>query len=156
MSHTDDTLQEALEQQLRLLKEEGKEDDWLRDLVGWLLHEILNLEFSQFIGAEPYERIQTRQGYRNGYYPRDLFTRVGQLTLRVPRDPEGRFSTDIFERYQRSEKALVLALQESYLQGVSTRKVAAITEQPWSTSVTSIQVSRAASLLDEVLEAWRR
>jgi putative transposase len=97
--------------------------------VQWLIQEILDFEFSQFLGADPYERSSERQGYRNGYYPRDLFTRVGRLTLRVPRDREGRFSTEIFERYQRSEKALVLALQESYLQGVSTRKVKKITEK---------------------------
>ena len=119
MSHSDDTLQEALEQHLESLKATGKADDWLRDVVQWLIQEILDLEFTQFLGAEPYERSSGREGYRNGYYPRDLFTRVGRLTLRVPRDREGRFSTEIFERYQRSEKALVLALQESYLQGVS-------------------------------------
>ena len=99
------------------------------------LQELLGLEFSQFLGTGPYERSRDRTGYRNGYYRRELFTRVGRLTLRVPRDREGRFSTEIFERYQRNEEALVLALQESYLQGVSTRKVRKITEKskfPWT------------------------
>ena len=111
MSHTDDTLQDALEQHLEALKSGEDPDDWIRDLLEWLLQEVLDLEFNQFLGAEPYERSQDRNGYRNGYYQRELFTRVGRLTLRVPRDRKGRFSTDIFELYQRSEKALVLALQ---------------------------------------------
>jgi transposase-like protein len=70
----------------------------VRDLLEWLLQEVLDLEFSQFLGAAPYERSHDRKGYRNGYYQRGLFTRVGRLTLRVPRDRQGRFSTDIFER----------------------------------------------------------
>jgi len=77
----------------------------------------------------PYERSQDRKGYRNGYYQRELYTRVERLTLHVPRDRKGRFSTETFERFQRSEKALVLGLQESCLQGVSTRKVKKITEK---------------------------
>jgi putative transposase len=90
-----------------------------------------------------------------GYYLRDLFTRVGRLTLRVPLDREGRFSTEIFERYQRSEKALVLALQESYLQGVSTRKVKKITEKLCGVRFSKDQVSSMAQELDEELGAWR-
>jgi putative transposase len=155
MSHSDDTLQEALEQHLESLKARGKANDWLRDVVQWLVQEILDLEFTQFLGAEPYERSSGREGYRNGYYPRDLFTRVGRLTLRVPRDREGRFSTEIFERYQRSEKALVLALQESYLQGVSTRKVKKITEKLCGVRFSKDQVSSIAQKLDGELGAWR-
>ena len=66
--------------------------------------------------------------YRSGYYGRTLVTRVGKLELRVPQDRQGRFRTDIFECYERSEKALVGALTEMYVQGVSTRKVKAVTE----------------------------
>ena len=129
MSQSDDTLREKLRQHLNTLEGDEEKPDWLRDLMEWLLQEMLNLEFKEFLGAEPYERSEERQGYRNGYRQRDLFTRVGQLTLRVPRDREGRFCPGIFDRYQRSEKALVLALQESYLQGVSTRKVKRITDR---------------------------
>lgn len=93
------------------------------------MQELLKVEFTEFLAAEPYERKPVREGHRNGYRERELTTRLGRLNLRVPRDREGRFSTDLFERYQRSEKALVLALQESYLQGVSTRKVRRITEK---------------------------
>lgn len=155
MSHTDHTLHDALEQHLEALKSGEDPDEWIRDLLEWLLQEVLDLEFNQFLGAEPYERSQDRNGYRNGYYQRELFTRVGRLTLRVPRDRKGRFSTDIFELYQRSEKALVLALQESYLQGVSTRKVKKITEKLCGVQFSKDQVSSIAQELDEELATWR-
>ena len=80
---------------------------------------------SEAIGAEKGERTETRVSYRSGYYSRSLITRVGTLELRVPQDRMGRFSTELFERYQRSEKALVGTLAEMYVQGVSTRKVKA-------------------------------
>jgi len=149
MSRLNDTLQDALEQHLEALKSGEDPYAWMRDLLEWLLQEVLDLEFSQFLGAEPYERSQDRKGYRNGYYQRELFTRVGRLTLRVPRDRKGRFSTDIFERYQRSEKALVLALQESY------RKVKKITEKLCGVQFTKDQVSSMAQELDEELATWR-
>ena len=81
------------------------------------------------VGAQKYERGAERMGHRSGYYTRTLVTRVGKLVLRVPQDRQGRFRTEVFERYQRSEKALVCALTEMYVQGVSTRKVKEITEQ---------------------------
>jgi transposase-like protein len=84
---------------------------------------------TEALGAEKGERAVGRQGYRSGYYGRTLITRVGKLELRVPQDRSGRFSTELFERYQRSERALVAALAEMYVQGVSTRKVKAITEE---------------------------
>jgi putative transposase len=155
MSQNDHTLRDALEQHLEALKAAEDPDEWMRDLLEWLLQEVLDLEFSQFLGAEPYERSQDRKGYRNGYYQRELFTRLGRLTLRVPRDRRGRFSTEIFERYQRSEKALVLALQESYLQGVSTRKVKKITEKLCGVKFSKDQVSSMAQELDEELATWR-
>jgi transposase-like protein len=154
MSQPEDTLEEKLRQQLRRLKED-EEADWLRELVGWVLQELLELEFTEFLGAEPYERSEERRGYRNGHRSRELHTRVGTLTLRIPRDREGRFSTEIFARYQRSEKALVLALQEIYLQGVSTRKVRRITEKLCGTEFSKDQVSRMAQALDGELERWR-
>jgi putative transposase len=155
MSHTDHTLQDGLEQHLEALKVGEDLNDYMRYLLGWLLQEVLDLEFSQFLGAAPYERSQDRKRYRNGYYQRELFTRVGRLTLRVPRDRQGSFSTDIFERYQRSEKTLVLTLQESYLQGVSTRKVKKITEKLCGVQFSKDQVSSIAQELDEELAAWR-
>ena len=84
---------------------------------------------TEAVGAGPGERTTDRIGYRSGYYSRGLVTRIGKLELRVPRDREGRFSTELFDRFQRSEKALVSALAEMYVQGVSTRKVKAVTEE---------------------------
>lgn len=156
MSHADHTLRQRLRQQLQAFQETGTETDWLRELVEWLVQELLELEFNEFLGAEPYERSEERRGYRNGFRERELFTRVGRLTLRVPRDRAGRFSTQLFERYQRSEKALVLALQESYLQGVSTRKVRKITEKLCGVEFSKDQVSRMAQALDGELTGWRQ
>ena len=153
MSQPDNTLRHKLRQYLENIK--PSETDWLRDLMEWLFQELLDLEFNEHLGAGPYERSEGRQGYRNGYRQRDLFTRVGRITLRVPRDREGKFSTLLFERYQRSEKALVLALQESYLQGVSTRKVKRITEKLCGVEFSKDQVSRMAKALDDELGHWR-
>lgn len=155
MSQPDDTLREKLRQYLETIKQSEKGTEWLRELVEWLVQEMLNLEFKEYLGAEPYERSEERQGYRNSHRQRELITRVGRLTLRVPRDREGHFSTELFERYQRSEKALVLALQESYLQGVSTRKVKRITEKLCGVEFSKDQVSRMAQALDQELEQWR-
>ena len=148
-------LPEKLQQALEDLKS-GNEVEWLKELVEWLLQELLEWEFTHFLGAEPYERTPKRQGYRNGYRERQLHTRVGTLTLRVPRDREGRFSPSLFARYQRSEKALVLALQEMYLHGVSTRKVQAITEELCGTEFSKDPVSALAKALDQELERWRK
>src|SRR6056297_1200646 len=140
MSHNDGTLRKQIRQLISNL-EESDDEDWLRELVEMLAQELLEVEFEEFLGAEPYERSEDREGYRNGYRERDLFTRVGRLKLRVPRDREGKFSTRLFDRYQRSEKALVLALQESYLQGVSTRKMKKITEKLCGVEFSKDQVS---------------
>ena len=99
----------------------------LRTLMRVALQVVLEAEMTDAVGASKGERTASRLGYRSGYYSRTLITRVGKLELRVPRDRDGRFSTELFERYQRSEKALVATLAEMYVQGVSTRKVKAIT-----------------------------
>lgn len=106
-----------------------EDKDFLREIVREAMQQILEAEMTDTVGARPGERTEERLGYRAGHYPRTLVTRVGKLELRVPRDRDGRFSTELFERYQRSEKALVSALAEMYVQGVSTRKVKAITEE---------------------------
>ena len=99
-------------------------------------------------GRGPGERTAVRTGYRSGYYSRGLVTRVGKLELRVPRDREGRFSTELFDRFQRSEKALVSALAEMYVQGVSTRKVKAVTEELCGHTFSASTVSRINKSLD--------
>ena len=105
-----------------------RDEDFVRSSVQALVQEALEAEMTEAIGAAKGERTEGRLAYRSGYYSRSLITRVGTLELRVPQDRAGRFSTELFERYQRSEKALVAALAEMYVQGVSTRKVKAVTE----------------------------
>ena len=107
----------------------GADADFLKSVVAEVLNQVMEAEMTDALGAAKSERTSARAGYRSGYYSRSLLTRVGAVELRVPQDRQGRFSTEVFERYQRSEKALVSALAEMYVQGVSTRKVKAITEE---------------------------
>jgi len=102
-------------------------DEKLAKLLDSVLNQILAAQVTKQVKVEPYERTEERQHYRNGYYSRSLITRVGTLTLRVPRLRNGKFTTDLFNRYQRSEQALLLALMEMVVNGVSTRKIEEIT-----------------------------
>ena len=131
------------------------EPEFLRQIVERVLQEMLEAEMTEHVGAAPYERTHKRTGQRNGYKPRALRTRVGTLNLSIPQDREGTFSTRLFSRYQRNEKALVLALMEMYVEGVSTRKVKDITEELCGTSFSKSLVSHLAGQLDAELEAWR-
>ncbi|RIK26471.1 MAG: IS256 family transposase [Chloroflexi bacterium] len=129
--------------------------DALPELLRVLINSAMQAEREKHLGVGAYERSERRQGHANGYKPRTVATRVGKVTFAVPQVREGGFVPQALERGLRSERALTLALAEMYVQGVSTRKVAAITEQLCGHSVTSTQVSRAAAQLDEVLQAWR-
>ena len=128
-----------------------EEDDAFRRLLERIVQEVLEGEMNETVGAEKGERTGNRQGYRSGYYGRTLVTRVGKLELRVPQDRQGRFRTEVFERYQRSEKALVGTLTEMYVQGVSTRKVKEITEELCGHEFSAATVSRMNQTLDEEL-----
>jgi putative transposase len=128
---------------------------FLGQIVERVLQEMLEAQMTEHIGAAPYERSATRTGQRNGYKPRALRTRVGTLNLLVPQDREGTFSTRFFSRYQRNEKALVLALMEMYVEGVSTRKVKEVTEELCGISFSKSLVSSLAGSLDQELQAWR-
>ena len=129
--------------------------DFLNQAVTRFLQQFLEAEITTFLQAEPYQRTTQRTGYRNGYKPRIVKTRVGRIELSVPQDREGRFHSGLFARFQRSEKALILALQEAYLQGVSTRKVTKITEQLCGTSFSKSQVSDLCQELDADIKVWR-
>src|SRR5579862_6359968 len=133
-----------------------KEDDAFRRLLERIVQEVLEGEMEETLGAGKSERTGSRQGYRSGYHGRTLTTRVGKLELRVPQDRQGRFRTEVFERYQRSEKALVSTLAEMYVQGVSTRKVKAVTEELCGHGFSSASISRIVSRLDEELEKFAR
>src|SRR5215204_5126612 len=130
--------------------------NFLREIVERVVRQILEAEMTEHVGAAPYERVEGRTGQRNGYKPRTLRTRVGTLNLLVPQDREGTFCTSLFSRYQRNEKALVLALMEMYIEGVSTRKVKDITEVLCSTSFTKSLVSSLAGSIDSELRAWSK
>jgi putative transposase len=130
-------------------------EDFLRGLVERTVQQVLEAEMTSFLGAETYQRNVERSGWRNGYKPRTLKTRVGELELRVPKDRDGQFQTELFERYQRSEKAFVLALLQMYVEGVSTRKVSAITEALCGLEVSKSQVSALTAKLDAEVAEWR-
>ena len=130
--------------------------DLLKTLAEEALNQVLQAEMTEFLGAGPGERTDNRNGYRAGYYSRGLITRIGKIELRVPRDRHGEFSTALFERFQRSEKALVSALAEMYVQGVSTRKVKAITEELCGHRFSAATISTINKSLDEVLTKFAR
>jgi putative transposase len=128
--------------------------DYLRAMVESIVQATLEAEMAEAIGAEKSERTATRVSYRSGYYSRALITRVGTLELRVPQDRAGKFSTELFERYQRSEKALVAALAEMYIQGVSTRKIKAISEELCGHGFSASSISAITKKLDDELKAF--
>lgn len=125
--------------------------DFMKPLIQNVLQEVLEAEMDQALGAAKGARTDQRLGYRSGYYERGLVTRVGKVELRVPQDRQGRFNTEVFERYQRSEKALVSTLSEMYVQGVSTRKVRAITETLCGHGFSASTISSINKRLDEDL-----
>ncbi|WP_435006471.1 IS256 family transposase [Tundrisphaera lichenicola] len=143
----------AWDEMTELLAEHGF--DGMARAVTVLLNEVMKLERTQALGAAPYQRSERRNGYANGFKPKTLHTRLGPLTVDVPQTRGIEFYPSALEKGVRSERALKLAVAEMYVQGVSTRKVAAITEKLCGLEVTSSQVSRAAEALDEELERWR-
>lgn len=130
------------------------EKNGLAVLVEAVLNQILDAQASEQVGAQRYERSDERVAYRNGYRPRQLYTRIGPLTLRVPQMRDGQFSTEIFSRYQRSEQALVLSLMEMVVNGVSTRKVTRITEELCGVTFSKSSVSQLCMALDGRVAAF--
>jgi transposase-like protein len=129
--------------------------DFIPELIRIVVNEAMDAQRQQYLGAAPYQRTAERQGHANGFKPKTVKTRLGEITFEVPQVREGGFYPSALEKGLRSERALTLTLAEMYVQGVSTRKVAAIVEQLCGASVSSSQVSRATASLDETLEAWR-
>ena len=134
----------------------AEQQDFLRPPIREVLQQVMEAEMEDLVGAEKSERTPNRSGYRSGYYGRTLVTRVGKLELRVPQDRQGRFRTEIFERYQRSEKALVSALTEMDVQGVSTRKAKAVTEELCGHEFSSSTISRMNQSLDKELDKFAK
>ena len=142
-----------IDQAVELLKANGF--DGLAEAVTVLLNSAMVAERSDYLGVAPYERSASRLGYANGYKDKALKTRLGMLPLKVPQTRDSEFYPQSLERGLRSERALLLAIAEMYVQGVSTRRVKKIVEELCGMEVSSTQVSRAAAELDEMLEAWR-
>lgn len=130
--------------------------DILPELIRTIINAAMQAERQQYLRAAPYQRTPERQDYANGYKPKTVKTRLGEITFAIPQVREGSFYPEALEKGLRSERALMLTLAEMYVQGVSTRKVTAILEQLCGTSVSSTQVSKAIALLDETLESWRQ
>jgi transposase-like protein len=129
--------------------------DVLPELIRIVINAAMQAERSEHLQAAPYQHSEERRGYANGFKPKTMRTRVGDITFAVPQVREGGFYPQALEKGLRSERALTLALAEMYVQGVSTRKVNAITEQLCGVSITSSAVSQAAKQLDVELEKWR-
>jgi putative transposase len=129
--------------------------DFIPELVRILVNAAMRAERENYLGAELYQHSDQRQGHANGYKPKTLQTRLGDITFAIPQVREGGFYPQALEKGQRSERALTLTLAEMYVQGVSTRKVKAIVEQLCGSGVSSSTVSRATASLDGTLQAWR-
>jgi putative transposase len=138
---------------VQLLADHGFEE--IAGAMQILFNEAMKIERNEYLGAEPYQRTQERRSYANGFKDKTLSSRLGKLQLKVPQTRDSEFYPSALERGERSERALKLAVAEMYVQGVSTRKVAKITSELCGLEVSSTQVSRAAKLLDEELDAWR-
>jgi putative transposase len=129
--------------------------DALPQAITLLLNAAMQAEREQYLGAAPYERSPDRRDYANGYKEKAITSRVGQLQVAVPQVRNGEFYPSSLEKGLRSERALKVAIAEMYVQGVSTRRVAAVVEKLCGTEISSSTVSRAAAELDGVLESWR-
>src|SRR5271157_3560810 len=139
---------------LEQVQEQGL--DVLPELIRVILNMAMQAEREQHMNAEPYQRTIEREAHANGFKPKTMRTRAGEITFAVPQVREGGFYPQALEKGLRSERALTLALAEMYVQGVSTRKVKAITEQLCGVNVSSAMVSQAAAQMDAELEKWRK
>ncbi len=133
----------------------GKGLEAVPELLRVLINQVMQAERAKYLQADEYERTEERKGHANGYKPKTVRTRVGKITFSVPQVREGGFYPSALEKGLRSERALVATLAEMYVQGVSTRKVKAITEELCGVEISAMQVSRATAQLDEILQQWR-
>lgn len=131
------------------------EPGMLAQLVETTVRQALEAQMAEYLGAKPYERTEERRGLRNGTKPRRMKTTVGELSFDVPQARDGGFRPTLFERYQRSDQALVAALQEMVVAGVSTRRVAAVLQEMAGFEVSATTVSRTMAELDDQLQAFR-
>jgi transposase-like protein len=149
-----ETVSMALADLVRKAEEHG-DVDFLREGVRVLTQALMEIEVSQQLGAERYERTGDRVGQRNGYREREWDTRVGTIGLRVPRVREGGYVPGWLEPRKRAEQALVAVVREAYVQGVSTRKVDDLVKALGLDGISKSQVSRLCQSLDEEVERFR-
>lgn len=152
MTHLHFTLETK---EIQNLIEKSVQDDLSKNILMTVFHQLMEEQRNQYIQAGEYERSNERVSQRNGYYEREWTTRIGTLNLRVPRTRDGKFSPDIFERYQRNEKALLASMVEMYVSGVSTRKVSQIVEELCGKSVSKSFVSSLTAQLDPMVAEWQ-
>lgn len=138
---------------LEQIAEQGM--DAIPAMMCTLINVAMQMERQAYLGVAPYERSEEKRDHANGFKPKTVATRMGQITFDVPQVRHDSFYPQSLEKGLRSERALKLAMAEMYIQGVSTRKVSAITEKLCGFEVSSMQVSQATALLDEQLQAWR-
>ncbi|HBH13304.1 MAG TPA: IS256 family transposase [Clostridiales bacterium] len=131
-------------------------DEAFSKLMEAILNQVLLAQSTEQLGAEPYERSDDRTAYRNGFRDKPLTTRIGSIILRRPRHRNGKFSTDMYERYQRSEQALMLSMIEMVINGVSTRKIEKVTEELCGKSFSKSMVSDLCKKLDPIVEAFKK
>ncbi|NLN42065.1 MAG: IS256 family transposase [Clostridiales bacterium] len=132
----------------------GVKDEGMTKLLESVLNQVLQAQAAEQIKAEPYERTEEREDYRNGYYKRRLETRVGNIVLQIPRFRYGKFPTDLFQRYKRSEQGLLLALMEMVVNGVSTRKIEEITYELCGSEFSRSTISELCKNLDPIVQGW--
>jgi putative transposase len=127
--------------------------DFIPEFVRILINAATQVEREKHLGAGHYERTPERRGHANGFKPKTVKTRLGEITVDIPQVRDSSFYPDAVEKGLRSERTLTLTLAEMYVQGVSIRRVKKVIEQMYDTAIPSSQVSRAAVQLDETLEA---
>lgn len=143
-------------QKLYLYSRTGKKGlEAVPELLRVLINNAMQVERSKYLQAEEYERTEERVGHANGYKPKTVRTRIGDITFAVPQVREGGFYPSALEKGMRSERALMCALAEMYIQGVSTRKVKAITEELCGVEISAGGSAGSTAQLDGVLQEWR-
>ena len=142
-------------EEIQKLIDQSVQDDLSKTILTTVFNQLMEEQRNEYLQADEYERSEHRKSYRNGYYTRDFTTRIGTLELRVPRTRDGKFSPSVFERYQRNEKALLAAMLEMYVSGVSTRKVSQVVEELCGKSIYKSFVSSLTEQLDPMVKDWQ-
>ena len=143
------------QEEIQNLISESVDNKIAKSILTKVFNELMEKERDEYLDNKAYQRDSNRTSYRNGYYDRDYTTKIGTLTLRVPRTRDGKFSTEVFQRYQRNEKALLTTMLEMYVQGVSTRKVSKVVENMCGKTYSKSFVSSLTKELDEEVKLWR-